>query len=329
MDAEHDHDRQQAADEQRGRPGGVFSQVVEDDGKPRSDDVAKWSKHRERERSHDEEDEQWHEDEVDGFWHDAVEPLFNVRLHEDDQQDRDDAVGVADKRERDDFKEVHPFLGGYERVPCRVHEDAGDAGGQDRIAFELLGFGEREQDRQEVENRVGEHVEQRVRLRLVGDEFEDDEQREHGFDHTGSGERGNDGLERAGDEVDNRVDNAFLFGGLAVASLFEVDFLFDFLEDVGDVGADDDLVDAGVDHDFGDAVHRFERFRVGFRFVFEFEAKPGLAVIHIVDVFFSADFFNDLFGELGVLFRHNFFPLFVDTHKIPKENSGENRRRST
>lgn len=158
-------------------------------------------------------------------------------------------------------------------------------------------------------------------MRLAGDEFEDDEQREHGFDHTGSGERGDDGLERAGHEVDDRVDDAFLFGWLAVASFFEVDFLFDFLEDVGDVGADDDLVDAGVDHDFGDAVHRFERFCVGFRFVFELEAKPGLTVIHIVDVFFSADFFNDLFGELGVLFRHNFFLSLLTPIKYQRKTA--------
>lgn len=74
---------------------------------------------------------------------------------------RDDAVGVVDQLEGDDFKEADGISGAYEADPGGVQQDAG---------------GESQQYGQEVEDGVRKHVEQDVCLGVVGDDVECHEQ---------------------------------------------------------------------------------------------------------------------------------------------------------
>lgn len=67
-------------------------------------------------------------------------------------------------------------------------------------------------------------------------------------------------------------------------------------------------------NDAGHFIHILEGLVAGFCFILELEAQPGLAMADIVDVVFSAGFFDNLAGELFVLFRHLVLQSFLFFH---------------
>ena len=99
---------------------------------------------------------------------------------------------------------------GDQGQPVGMDHDAGHGCRQNGVAVELLGLAEGDHHRQEVEHGVCEEVDDVVGLRLVVDELEHHQQGHQGLQHTGAGQGGNDGLEGAGDEVNDGGDHALL-----------------------------------------------------------------------------------------------------------------------
>ena len=143
--------------------------------------------------------------------------------------------GMAPKKLTGSPAETKRAPGGMQHHGCHRR-------GENRVAFKLLCLGERKHDRQEVEDAIGEDVQHLIRLRGGVDQVEHYEQSHNRFDHTGTGKRGDDGLERACDEVDHRVEWLFLLLRCRCRlCAIRVDEFLDLLEHVGNMGSDDDL----------------------------------------------------------------------------------------
>ena len=305
VQAEHDHDRAESADEDRGSPSGVLGEEGEDGRERLAGEVAEGAEDGEREGAHDDERDHGDEHEVDRLGDVLVEELLHVGLDEYDQDDGDDARSVARERERNHAEEVDGVTRRDERRPVGVQHHGRDTRSEDGIALELLGLAEREQDREEVEDAVREEVEHVVGLRGLVDEVEDDEKGHDGLDHAGAGEGGDDRLERARDEVDDDLEHALLLGGCRVGvGRLDVEKRLDFLVDVSHLRPDHDLELPTRPKHADDAIELLYGGLVSLGFVGEREAHAGLAVERVGDVLLASHEPHDVLGEGHVLFAH-------------------------
>ncbi len=311
VDAEHDHDGKQPAHEDSGGPCRVGGQEREHAGEPVAHDGADGAEDRERERAHDEEGKQGNKDQVNGLGDHAVEELLNIRLDKHHEEDGHDARAVARQRERNRAEEAHGVARGHERGPVGMQHHGGDGRGEDRAALELLGLGEGEHDRQEVEDAVREDVQHRVGLRGLVDEVEHDEKRHDGLDHAGARHGGDHGLEDGRDEVDDDLGGVGLLavGGdvavLRAAGLEVAEKGLDLGEDVGHVRADDDLVLAAAVDDLEDAVDGGHGIVGDDGLVLEVETQAGRAVRGLGHIALAADGLHDVAREFSVVGTHS------------------------
>ena len=63
------------------------------------------------------------------------------------------------------------------------------------------------------------------------------------------------------------------------------------------------ILSAGL-NDVDNSIHIIEDISVRFGFIFEFESQPSDTVCERVDIFFAADIFNNIRGELLILSSH-------------------------
>ena len=131
---------------------------------------------------------------------------------------------------------------------------------------------------------------------------------------TGAGDGGDDGLEDAGDGLQDlaQAGTVVLLGGLGVlhrGGTLKAAQCHDLLVDGGDVGADDHLIlAAGID-DRQHALGLFQHIGLGFGVILQGKAQPGGAVYHLVHVFLAAHIVQN--GGCKLFEIHEMFPPFI------------------
>ena len=169
-----------------------------------------------RHRADDEEDERHGDEHDDHRGHEAadragqlrVEEALRVALQPDDDDDRDDAGDVADHRERD--AEERQVGRADQRRDGRVEQRGRDRERRELVRLEVTGGGERQCERQEVDERVGQRVEDDIGRRRRVDPAERHRRGEERLQQTGAGERPEERGEDRRDHRDEAVEEVAL-----------------------------------------------------------------------------------------------------------------------
>ena len=94
VQAEDDQRRVETAHQHGLQPADVLAEEGEDCGKDRADVVAQRSKDGQSQGAHDDEFHHRDDDQPDGLGADLIEELFHRGLHQQDQHDRNDRIGI-------------------------------------------------------------------------------------------------------------------------------------------------------------------------------------------------------------------------------------------
>ena len=181
-----------------------------------------------------------------------------------------------------------------------MDQDAAQHHSQIGVAAQFLGGRVGQQDGQEVEGGIAHEVDDLIGAGRVADQLEGHQNGQHCLDHTGGGQRGQDGGKNAGQGVDDAVIPLALGGrgsGGGIAQLAAELFVH-----LSHLGADDDLILSvclGHAHDTGKALDGIG-IRLGF--ILQVEAQPGGAMGGIAHVVGAAHKAEDLFGQHAVIF---------------------------
>ena len=306
MGAGHDQERQQRADDGGSQPGGDGAQAVDGRSQDVGDDVADGAQHAQGGDAHHEHGEEGRGEEADGLGGDAGGHRLYLGHQQHAQQDGDDRRGIGGivdgQPENGDGHAA--FLGGrYHTDKVGVDQDAAQHHGQVGVAAQLFGCGIGQQDGQEVEGGIRHEVDHLVGAGITADQLEGHQDRQDRFQHTGGGQRRQDGGKDTGDGVDQTADHrSLLLLGGGCGRTHVPQFGGQLLIYLGDLRSDDDLVlPVGRGH-AQNARGALDGIGVGLALVLQVEAQTGGAVGHIGDVALSAHQTDDLFGKLIVVF---------------------------
>ena len=249
-----------------------------------------------------------------------AEPALELGGHPHGENDGDDGARVAgrghdhgDAQERAVVAHRKGCIGkhGAEHVAASDvhHRGIGERNAQrhaDELArVELLGRGVTQDNRQEVEEAVTRGVEHLVGAVGRRHEAREGEDGKDALDHTGGTQAAEDGLDDAGDEIDQHREGIALLGGRTVlvdlAETLHTRDLDGRIVDVLDhVDAYDDLVLAVGVYDLDDTRQLFYLLGLRLRVVAQLEAQPRHAMRDALDVGRAAYKVNDLASKLLV-----------------------------
>ena len=254
-----------------------------------------------------------------------VERALELRGGPHGDKDGDNARSVAGRREDDGNAEegvvvAHLEGGALEDGACdlgrgaqvdhgRIHERRAERHAQKLVAAELLGRSVAQDDGQEVVEAVGNGVPDHVGTAIGGEPAHGNAEGEQALDHT----CGSEGHKRRRHTARHRVHQhvkdvaallVLVLGRIVLsdrAHARDLVLAHELLVDIVHGSADNDLVLAAGLHDLDDAVKVADRLVLGDLLVFERKTQPRDAVAHVLDIFDTADPFEDLAGEFMVL----------------------------
>ena len=155
---------------------------------------------------------------AEGLGDDLVAGLLDPARAVDGKKDGNDGAGVRRLREFE-AKQVDGCVRRHDGGDGRIHQDAAKKDGGHRVNIEALCRGVSKKHRDEVEQRVGHRVEDRIRGRVVGYHARDLQKRQDALEDADGDEQVDDREEERRQQVDDRVDAALervgrLFWGL-------------------------------------------------------------------------------------------------------------------
>ena len=230
MQPEQHEDLPETAHDGPGQPGSEAEDRVDAGGQALRGEGGDRADRHEDERDHDEDAQQRGAEVAERRGDDPVEEALQVSLQPDRHDDRDHRAGVAHHHHRQ-AREGHRGPGGGQLHDRGVDQGAGDGHGGELVRLEPPGGGDRQEQRQEVEDRISGRGQDDGGLGLGVQPAELGGRAQERLEQTGSGQRPDDRLEDRGDQVDEPVEDVPA-GGIVCGGRFVV----------GHVVADHDLV---------------------------------------------------------------------------------------
>ena len=181
-----------------------------------------------------------------------------------------------------------------------MQQDAAQHHGQIRVAAQLFGSGVCQQDGQEVEGGITHEVDDLIGAGRVADQLEGHQNSQHGLDHAGCGQRGQDGGKNAGQGVNDTVV-PLAIGGLRCSGGI-AQLAAHFLVYLRHLSTDDDLILAICLCHAHNAGQALDGIGVRLGFILQVKAQPGGAMGGIAHIFGAAHKAEDLFGQNAVIF---------------------------
>ena len=235
------------------------------------------------------------------------------------QDDGEDGAGVA-HAVHGDAQEVEGGAVADAAGKGRVDQQAADDHAQGGVGTKLLGGECADHDGQEVEASVTGKGEQLV-CAAVGGHAGHVHQDQDDFDHAAANQSGDKRGQRAGDAVEDFVDDSLgtlLLGGLFIVQLLvhgflhgEAVLLANQAVGIVDSLADDDLVLAVLPLGAENTGQFFDFVFFNGGLVLHVKTQAGHAVGKKLDIGFAADKTNDLVRKLLIFLCHYWF-LFLD-----------------
>ena len=323
MQTEHDEEAPEGADDETGDgrreaddgEDGIGDEVAEDRGDGADDEQSDDTRDGEREEVGEEGPDERGNDRREALVDLGGEPLHHddgddgrgVALeHQGDAEDVPVHVGREDGAGRDGVKGI----GSREGDDRGIDEHGANGHAEGGLETEALACGPADDDREVVEDRVADGVEDGVGRRALVEPARDGGDGEKGLDEAACHQHAEHRLEDLGDQAEEPGERVGLLAvGAELGILVHVERCLGreatHLDEVGvdrlDGGTDDDLVLTGGLDDVEDALRGLERGGVGLGLVLETEAQPGDAMAHVDDVVLAPNSFDDLVAEILVL----------------------------
>ena len=251
--------------------------------------------------------------------------------HEDNAEDNGEHGAVIADGSYGDAEEVKPLYS----VDAGEEQNCAEKSAEVGVGVELLGYGEADEDRQEVEGRLIEAIEDLISAGVLRNSKEGGEQGEHSAGKTSGNEDGDDGRERAADKGHRLVENAALLRlGVRLESLvvlngsaaLEIAELRELLVKGGYVLADNVLILSVLNDEVQNSGDLLPLFNFDLARVLNLDAKAGHAVADAGYVLRAAHGGEHAFRDfLVILYRfcHYFctisFPQFFPLDFIRSE----------
>ncbi len=276
-------------------------------------------------RSHDGKAEEGHSHGANELRNGLVEHALELRGSPNGDEDGDNARGVTRSRKNDRdtqegvveahlegsaLKDGARDLGRRGKVDHRgIDERRAERHAEELVAAELLGRGVAQDNGQEVEEPVRDGVPDHIGTAIGGEPAHGDAKSEQALDHTGGGKGHKRGSHAARDRIHQHVKDVMALLALVLGRIVLSDrahardlvLAHELLVDIVHGSADNDLVLAAGLHDLDDAVKVADRLVLSDLLVFERKTQSRDAVAHVLDIFDTADPFEDLAGEFMVL----------------------------
>ena len=303
VQAEHHEDLPEAAHDGARQPRSKGEHPHDGVGEGGGHEAGRRADGEQDQRHHDQHGEQRHREVANGRGQHPGEETLKVAQHPDPDDDRNHGAGVAHDHQRD-AEEGERSFGLTQIDDARVDQRAGDGHRGELIDLEAVGCGDGQEQRQEVDQRIGGCVQHRVG---GGGRIDPAELGEHGqerLEQARTGKRPQNGVEDGADHLDESIEDATLRRLFLFFDRCTTEMAHDPGVHLGHLVADDHLVLAAGQNDGHDPLKCFDAVGVGLRLITQFQPQPRRAMLRTLNVSGATDFVHDSVGKLVKIDRH-------------------------
>ena len=273
----HDEERAERTHQERNYPSRIIIQPVEADGDHLTHQISKRAGNGDSQNARHDDGDHGRKENLDRLGGILVGKFLNIGLYPHDQQNRNHAAAVGNHGHRDEAEQTYR-ISGIQAGEAGMQQNACQHRRYVRAALEPLRCGNRQNERQEVEQRVAERIENLVGLRSGIHQMQRHQKRQQRLDHTGACQSGDHRLENSGQRAEeHRHNSLFLFLVIIRRShvVSKISKLLDLVADISHIRSDYHLELAVLGHNALNALYLFNAFHVRLFRIIQTETQTG------------------------------------------------------